>query len=53
MHMAYSLNSTTPYQMTRQYILTPHLRNRTPIYMNTAGNTRSHGASISNKRYIY
>ncbi len=32
MHMAYSLTPTTPYQMTRQYILTPHWRNRTRIY---------------------
>ncbi len=53
MHMAYSLTPTTPYQMTRQYILTPHWCNRTQIYMNTAGNARSHGASISNECYAY
>ncbi len=46
MHMAYSLTPTTPYQMTKQYILTPHWCNRMRIYMNTAGNARSNGASI-------
>ncbi len=53
MHMAYSLTLMTPYQMMRRYILTPPWRNRTQIYMNTAGNARLHGASISNERYVY
>ncbi len=35
------------------YILTPHWRNRMRIYMNTAGNERLHGTSISNERYVY
>ncbi len=32
MHMAHSLTPTTPYQMTRQYLLTPHWCNRTRIH---------------------
>ncbi len=50
MHNAYAYypNPTTPYQTIKQYLLTAHHHNRTPMNANTAGNARLHGTNISN-----
>jgi hypothetical protein len=46
-------HSDNPIPDKRQYILTPHLHNRMGIFMNTIGNARLHGSSISNECYVY
>ncbi len=54
-HNVYGIlsHSDDPIPDDKTIYIDPYWHNRTRIYMNTAGNARSHGASISNERYVY